>query len=658
LICRFSLSRTIAVVLSTLAVVIASPPAPNACSHDPWNRVLAYPHETLEAAHAGSFAWGLRGILPAPAKSYRSVVPPGDISMGDFAAATETADLVAWLGARSEVDGVAVLDAHQLARGGLGLSGWRDRVAAVAPTELRLYLLGAGHLRRGKVFQAMMAWEELLELAPAERPMKTVWAHHMLATTARELGARPNAIVRYQATREAVDSGFQDSLGLALSALGWEAYAHYVEGDRVRAIRLYVSQAIHGDMSALASLRLLIRNALSDPDVRGALAADAVARPAVSALLASRLGMADHASGGPGVAHWIDAVTAQHDSEDPSSATPVVRHADRLALLAYRGGWYDVASKWQALASSELALTHWIGSKLSLRNGDVEAAAVSASAALGRHQASDAPAGASDGIYDDAAIFAMRRDDYVQAFNLLVGRAEAWLDAAYIAERVLTVDELRAMVDRRWPIAAESEWSVASRMRYLLGRRLARERRPAEAQRYLPEPWRSAYATFLEHLATARDIRGDAETRGNAFWSAAHLLRRQGIEMIGTEVAPDWQAYGGNYSDTAMPTLRSPPETLPPLNASLSELARVGRSQVSPNKRWHYRYLAGSLALEGANLLPKTSDKAARMLCHASSWIINRDPAASNVFYRAYQKRAMHLTSSIADFGRGCPTLP
>ena len=60
-----------------------------------------------------------------------------------------------------------------------------------------------------------------------------------------------------------------------------------------------------------------------------------------------------------------------------------------------------------------------------------------------------------------------------------------WDDAAFVAERVLTADELKAFVDRQplpQPKANQNEGDdPVVRLRYLLGRRLVREDRYKEA---------------------------------------------------------------------------------------------------------------------------------------------------------------------------------
>jgi len=58
-----------------------------------------------------------------------------------------------------------------------------------------------------------------------------------------------------------------------------------------------------------------------------------------------------------------------------------------------------------------------------------------------------------------------------------------------------------------------------------------------------------------------------------------------------------------------------------------------------PEERFHYRYLAASLAWEAAKLLPDNSDETARVLCIAGSWLKRRDPETAELFYKALVRR-------------------
>src|SRR5262249_35036060 len=138
-----------------------------------------------------------------------------------------------------------------------------------------------------------------------------------------------------------------------------------------------------------------------------------------------------------------------------------------------------------------------------------------------------------------------------------------WIDTAYVAERVLSTRELTAYVDRRFPATPKQEElpyedphqgglrplskvRAAHDLRYLLARRLIREGRFGEARRYLPAVLRPYLATLVAGSAVRNGAGGSRAARAAALLAAACTERRQGMELLGTELTPDWAAYGGS----------------------------------------------------------------------------------------------------------------
>ena len=77
------------------------------------------------------------------------------------------------------------------------------------------------------------------------------------------------------------------------------------------------------------------------------------------------------------------------------------------------------------------------------------------------------------------------RGDFIQALDVLF-KGQLWEDAAFVAERVLTANELKQYVDALPKTEAPKEGEdFNKKLRYLLGRRLVREDRYAEAKQYL-----------------------------------------------------------------------------------------------------------------------------------------------------------------------------
>jgi hypothetical protein len=269
----------------------------------------------------------------------------------------------------------------------------------------------------------------------------------------------------------------------------------------------------------------------------------------------------------------------------------------------------------------------------------------------------------------ELGILRLARRQYVESLDALL-RAGYWMDAAYVAERVLTAEELRQYVEQNWPAASvaveeatlpapddlgprrgedsaayqrrmDEYWAGEEqraalrerggknvRIRHLLARRLARAERWSEARTYFPRKYQPAFDAYVAGLRVGRDRARSAADRGRALWSAARLCRYHGLELLGTELEPDWYAaYEGDFE-------------LPAVSASSAdERERAKESEITPRRRWHYRYLAVDLAWQAAELLPDQSDETARVLREAGSWLKARNPQAADRFYKALVRR-------------------
>jgi LysM repeat protein len=141
-------------------------------------------------------------------------------------------------------------------------------------------------------------------------------------------------------------------------------------------------------------------------------------------------------------------------------------------------------------------------------------------------------------------------------------------------------------------------------------------------------------------------------------FEAAVIARTNGMELMGTEVAPDWHYHLGNYEEGVTGEDRSTNEAAVLVRPSKDELQRNAEHQPDPNRRFHYRYQAASLAWEAAKLLPNNNDQTAYVLWTGGSFIKYRDPHTADLFYKALVRRN-HKTvlGAEADRQRWFPTL-
>ncbi|MCW1247269.1 hypothetical protein OC610_22825, partial [Pseudomonas sp. SAICEU22] len=383
--------------------------------------------------------------------------------------------------------------------------------AANLPAELRLYAVGAAAFNAGDHQRAVEAFQQLLALPADERRLRSTWAAYSLGRAlfamSAEAGSGEPAVLLDQArqafrqVRELSIGGFSDPLELGVASLGEEARVAYTADDWDSAIGLYASQNLQGSPVGYSSLLQLAGGLSVEPEERlRALLKDKAVQRLVTAYLLSRVGWWDgeEPSGEKTLVKLLQA-SAQGNLED----------ADRLAAVSYQHGDYTSAKAFVDKAA-DTGLAWWVRAKLALRDGDKAAAAAAYAKAAQAFPKDESWGGRRTPDWDyetvqpkcrvdgESAILALQRGDYLQAFDQLYrGQYNYWYDAATVAERVLTVDELKQYVDAQVPAPPPLSQqdrdnyvplSVAANLRNLLGRRLLREGRYDEAPAYFDNP--------------------------------------------------------------------------------------------------------------------------------------------------------------------------
>jgi hypothetical protein len=265
----------------------------------------------------------------------------------------------------------------------------------------------------------------------------------------------------------------------------------------------------------------------------------------------------------------------------------------------------------------------------------------------------------------------LERGDFVQALDILF-KADLWEDASFVAERILAADELKAYVDRLPPplpkpkpapadgaspasgTDTDSPADSISRLRNLLGRRLVREDRYADAAAYLTSPYDKIVKKYSAALKDGADTKLPKQQRAQALFTAAWLARYDGMELMGTEVSPDSFTSDGNFEETDLAQERLAGEnseqrstsnrdqttvaTNPP-PASKAERQRLKQNQIEPDKRYHYRYVAAAVAMRAAALLPDNTEELADVVNTAGNWIKNSDETLGNRYFQVIDRR-------------------
>lgn len=542
---------------------------------------------------------------------------------------------------------------------------------AGVPREFDLYLQGATAWHRRDPEAARLVWTALLALPPAERRFKSTWAAFMLGRSWHDREPA-KATAYYEQTLRLARSQFSDSAGLGVAALGWMGQLRLRTNDLHGALALYLDQYAAGATnSALVSLQVAARAVLlAPPEQRLAVARDPAFRRVVNAWLladdqwAAAWNDEVRARASSSWRHWLETLERVHASEVPL--------AEQLAVLAYQVGDWEEAGRWVEL-SGDSPVASWIDAKLLLRQGKIQEAAQRLATVVDQLPL-DPPAPvrgqppefvdslyAPDSDFDnipgrrqalgELGVLRLTRGEFVQSLDALL-RAGFWQDAAYVAERVLRIDELKPYVDTQWPpltgkAAAEEALQTPSdnaprtqreRIRHLLARRLTRVHRGQEAVSYLPEPWRPRQLRFLALLRGGEDTSRPPRERAHSWMAAAWIARTNGLELLATELAPDAAIWDGQFEAGPDPEERRKSKARL-VRPSAAELARADAHRPEPDERFHYRYQAAALAWEAARLLPNNDPETALALYHGGSWLKVRDPKTADVFYKTLVRR-------------------
>ncbi|MCE9578831.1 MAG: hypothetical protein K8W52_37245 [Deltaproteobacteria bacterium] len=502
--------------------------------------------------------------------------------------------------------------------------------------ERALYDQGAAAFRAKEFAIARARFTALLALPPAERRHRSTWAAYMLGRIAFDRFEDAAAIAWNQRVRALVADGYLDERGLAAASLGQEAWAWMrrepaVPGATTTAIRLYAEQAANGHPGGVDSLLIVVRGEVERGD-EAELFADPIGQRLVAAYLYAR---ADEMTDDTRARVWREL-----------AALPQVAGADRLAAAAYRDGMWDLAAQ-LASRAPDAPLAAWVRAKLALRAGDPSAAdRLLAAASAGADPIATAR------VCGERAALALGDGRMVDAMtHAWAARARYPIDAYYIAERVLTIAELTAFVethaDDETPVV-EPEFAPLDvpALRALLARRLMRDGDHAGALPYFAPSDRvraRVFAGAMERAALATD----PIDRARAWFDASVAARVDGLEILGTSLAPDWAVFGAQYGggDVGYASAAA---------AGAAEQRRVDASAPIVTPRYHYRYLASALAERAAEALPHQSQAFAAALCRAALDIRNVDDARVQRLYRRYVAVGPSVDFA-GSFGETCP---
>jgi len=586
------------------------------------------------------------------------------------------------------------------------------------PGDVADYVEGARLHAIGRTEEARALWKGILERPAAEKRLRGIWAAWMLAKTSAD---PEESLLWYERVDREEKEGAIDLLHLAAAAKSWRAPA---AGNPVAVLRLFYDAFRSGKEGAALDIRNVTARILDEKDasVLKAAASDPVLRRLLNLHLQALLDgpkqndrMEEESEPEAGEEkendsplpspEWLAALTA--------NASLPLADGSRLAWALYGAGRYDEAAHWLEISAKDEPLARWLQAKFDLRGGNLEAARRNLAAAVHAWSAdadwkpgnpylesmwADAGEERLQGfqgrLLADTGMVALAADDVSAAtFALAEGGYDE--DSAYLAERVLSTEELVKLVRDKasaWetspvkPSSDEEEdyyrtddsnavdpatsldgdaignysWHITAknRLRYEVARRLAREGRLDEAAEFMPP----ALKLLFDHYRQLQSARASGRYSGEALvaitWRLARLHRYWGAELFSTDSFPDGGVHGWNFEATDFSDIRSHrngwtmewTEQLEIKDAEVeadraiplvleSEIERVKQHPLPNTNRFHYRYVAADLAMKAAESLPDNHPQLAPLYNTAGLWLAARDPQAADPLYQAMVKR-------------------
>ncbi len=521
--------------------------------------------------------------------------------------------------------------------------------------------------------------------------------------------------------KQLVAEGYPAIAHLDLAADGWLARTYLYgtslesaydsedpEVDAAQALQAYVQLYRQGDATARDSIEHVIRAVLASGEM-SPLTKNSLHRKLTTAYLCSARQLAQDGVGGfwkelnADIVAWLQALRA--------AKVDFGEDAVRLAALQYRLGQWDACAVTLKSAPAGDATAQLLAARLRIRSGDLAGATQGLRPLAAKRLPAPArgtrpedefrgppyfsfhgidysdesadlgipdytskafmtseydtytfdfsqPVGAVSRARVELAILELHFGHYVPAMNLFYkeGMTE---DGDYVAECVLTTDELKVAVDRSWKVKPGAPklggvhdygMTTAEHVRALLGRRLFRDGRWQEAGPYLPEEYRKTLQLFIAQMRIAQDPKQSPRARADAYWRAALNISSEGENYLFCEVGLEWTSALDIhwYDPRGLPVQRvrpivDEPENLlaPPTEDEVKRVEAWAAKHLVPAGR-AYRdanYEAHRLCLEAVKLLPDDDLAGAQILQFAGSLLKYRDPPAAQPAYRELATR-------------------
>lgn len=497
------------------------------------------------------------------------------------------------------------------------------------PAEFRLFALAVQQHYAGEEERARETLEELLALPPNRRIYRTCWAKAFLAQTYGEND--PGRTIReLKALRaELLLQGNRD-VRLATYVLRCEAGAYGSVTNHPQSLNCYFALNLlgrrEGDaMARVANLIMQCDDATLDVALRNEAIARYVTWHAATMYSNLRLKTLDEVDK-KAILRWTDLLL---------KGAPGAELCQGAALAAYRCGSLELAERAGRMAPPTDPLTAWVLAKAKLARQDVMGG--QSDLATIYYGLPNLPPAIRKEVGHELALLYTSGQRYRDAMKILLENG-FWSEAAYVAEQVLTTDELKAFLkERELSGAGKGNPELEGRLRYLLARRLVRDGlRLHEALPYFPLLRQSLASRLESSMALGADSGRSAKERGLARCDAARTFHYAAAPLCAAENEPDWFCSGGENC-RPMSLRRRQMSRLAPIGADEAE--RVAANAPALAAQDFCLENAVSQTWLAVELLPDNSEELAEILREAGGWTENCAAETARRLYEALVNR-------------------
>lgn len=502
-----------------------------------------------------------------------------------------------------------------------------------------------------------------------------LWGVFMSGKVLFESGEFQQSLTSMNTVVNLVQQGLNDPLNVSSEAMIWQAKANMELGHYDKAIKALLRIQSSGDSNGSYWLRQFARDLVftedqfgwgssSDEEIR--YKKKEIAKAIQSPLARKLLITYAYTYLGEDYNSLLEALV--------NSNLKNIDSVDQLAAYAFRLGNYEDAAKLVQLSHSDLA--EIIKAKLYIREGKLKQASNIYSKAIQnfKQQSFKQLSVEACTLIAESAVLTLSEGNIDEAFDLLINHTggEYWQDITYIAEHLMPIDSLikkvnslpipkliktRSPEDDHYQYGDYEEDVIyginkkgkevvgiistpIKALHSLLARRLVRENRHIEAEKYFPEDTvrqrLSEYNLIQSNIANTTGIE-----KSQNLYRLSKWIMKYGWRVLAYEGYPDWYMFGINYTAWFWPpVMENGIENKYPLVHQNEWDALQQNKTLHNGDRYSYRYKAVELARHAANLLDFKDPNFENYLCHASNWAMSVDIGLGQEIFKEFIHKA------------------